>query len=265
MYHGRITKIRSRRNKIPWQGATISSVFFSMFIIFGRTPSYEKSSSSSTSISSVESRLSSSDLRKIDEFDVVVKCQVDTPFADPAYLKEREAFNPARGTIDILVHKKIAPLASDAFLFMVTSRHFDGNYFFRVVPEFIVQWGIESPDSEGIRRKLKFPKVDIDPPPSVLGSDPKRSNVRGTLNFAGGNASNGQVYVNKRDNLYLDKEKGSLPFATIDKKSMEIIDAIYNGYKQGIGQVDAVKKGDDEVKKLFPMMSRIEKCWIHNE
>lgn len=265
MYHGRRTKILGRRNKIPWQGATISFVFFSVLIIFGQTPSYKKSPASSTFLSSVESRLSSPDLQTIDEFDIVVKCQVDTPFADPAYLKDKETFNPARGTIDIIVHKKIAPLASDAFLFMVTSHHFDGNYFFRVVPGFIVQWGIESPDSEGNRRKLKFPKVDIDPLPSVPGNNPKRSNVRGTLNFAGGNASNGQVYVNKNNNLYLDKERGSLPFATLDEKSMEIIDAIYNGYKQGIGQVDAVKKGDDEVKKMFPMMSRIETCWINNK
>ena len=100
--------------------------------------------------------------------------------------------------------------------------------------------------------------MGIDPPPPIG----IRSNVRGSLNFAGGNSSSGQVYINRETNSHLDKEPGSLPFATLDDNSMSIIDSIHS-YKEGLGQVVAVKKGDVEVKRLFPRMSRIEKCWIY--
>ena len=70
------------------------------------------------------------------------------------------------------------------------------------------------------------------------------------------------MYINKGGNSRLDNDSGSLPFATLDEESMAIVDAVYEGYKQGMGQVKAVEKGDAEVKRLFPMMSCIEKCWI---
>lgn len=190
--------------------------------------------------------------------DVLVKCDLVTPFDggnEPS---------SAGGTLEIQVHRSLAPLASNAFLEMVASRHFDHNYLFRVVKGFIVQWGIESPKpvKEGKKHiRSKFPKVDIDPPPPPADGDSPRSNVRGALNFAGGNSASGQVYINRGKNSHLDKEPGSLPFATLDEQSMAIIDAVYS-YKEGLGQVKAVKKGDEEVKTQFPRMSIIEKCWI---
>jgi cyclophilin family peptidyl-prolyl cis-trans isomerase len=195
------------------------------------------------------------------EGDVHVKCEIITPFKD----KSSNAL-AAHGTIDITAHIGLAPLVSKAFLELVSSKHFDNNYIFRAVDGFIVQWGIESPTTIGNNREgKKFPKVDIDPPPNSAddtgNNNILRSNVRGALNFAGGNSATGQVYVNRGTNLHLDNEPGSLPFATLDERSMKIIDSIYS-YKEGLGQVKALKIGDDEVKRLFPRMSRIEKCWI---
>jgi cyclophilin family peptidyl-prolyl cis-trans isomerase len=189
----------------------------------------------------------------LSEGDVLVKCDLVTPFEDEGKIS-------ANGTLEITVHRGLAPLASNSFLDMVASNHFDQNYLFRVVKGFIVQWGIESPKSNK-SGKVKFPKVDIDPPPAADTENTPRSNVRGALNFAGGNSATGQVYVNRGTNSHLDKEPGSLPFATLDERSMSIIDSVYS-YKEGLGQVKAVISGDEEVKRLFPRMSRIEKCWV---
>mmetsp|Transcript_6117 Transcript_6117/g.13333 ORF Transcript_6117/g.13333 Transcript_6117/m.13333 type:complete len:240 (-) Transcript_6117:70-789(-) len=189
--------------------------------------------------------------------DVLVQCDLTTPFADES------DESSAHGTLKIAVHRTLAPLASNAFLNMVKYHHFDHNYLFRAVKGFIVQWGIESPKPNGgDNHKTKFPKVDIDPPPT--NGDSIRSNVRGALNFAGGNSVMGQVYVNRSKNSHLDREPGSLPFATLDEQSMSIIDSVYS-YKEGLGQVKAVKKGDEEMKKLFPRISRIERCWIETD
>lgn len=110
-------------------------------------------------------------------------CDLDTPFADDG------VSGAAKGQLNILVHRQQAPLASGAFLGMVERKHFDRNFVFRSVDNFIVQWGIESP---GLKTKGNFAKVGIDPPGS-----PPRANSRGSLNFAGGRSASGQVYVNR--------------------------------------------------------------------
>ena len=226
-----------------WIGWAISLFIFTFIVVCTTPPPSDYVSASSD--------IRISDLSKVkdalNEGDVLVKCELSTPF-------DKMNESAAKGTLHITVHRGLAPLASNAFLDMVTAKHFDHNYLFRVVQNFIIQWGIT-------QTKDKFPKVDIDPPPQSTSDSQIRSNVRGALNFAGGNSGSGQVYINRKTNPHLDKEPGSLPFATLDEKSMTIIDSVYS-YKEGLGQVKAVKKGDEEVKQLFPRMSRIEKCWI---
>ncbi|KAL7440953.1 hypothetical protein ACHAXH_005995 [Discostella pseudostelligera] len=236
-----------------WIGWTISTVVFWFFLICAQPPfpddarRVSEKSSARLSSSMHEETLQ----RAVD--DVLVKCELNTPF-------DVQNTASARGALDITVHRGIAPLASNAFLDMVASKHFDHNYTFRAVEGFVVQWGIET-DSNNNGRRRKFANVDIDPPPTSQLESTIRSNVRGSLNFAGGSSASGQVYVNRGTNSHLDKEPGSLPFATLDENSMSKIDSIYS-YKEGLGEVAAVKKGDAEVKRLFPRMSMIEKCWI---
>jgi peptidyl-prolyl cis-trans isomerase A (cyclophilin A) len=226
-------------------------------VLLAQPPSTHVSFTSTSSPTGKQLRSSSAEQHSttISDGDMSVKCIIATPFATA-----NATFHPTEGTLDITVHRTLAPIASDAFISMVKSKHFDGNYFFRVIPNFIVQWGIESSNGNAGQGETKFSKVDIDLPP--LERDWRRSNVRGTLNFAGGNAGTGQVYINKGDNSRLDRDPGSLPFATLDERSMEIVDAIYNGYPAGLGQVPAVTSGDEEVKRRFPNMSRVERCWV---
>lgn len=250
-----IMQIRRRRSNYPWQGWTTSLLIFCIILLLAQSPPHE-SNVNLASISNNERKSTSTQIHqhdnKLTAGDVIVKCILTTPHA-----QKNATYQPVEGTIEIYVHQDLAPYAANAFLFMVTSKHFDGNYLFRVVPGFVVQWGIESPRIDG-KAQTKFPKVEIDPPPSKY--DRRRSNVRGALNFAGGNSGTGQVYINTGDNPHLDKEEGSLPFASLGEESMKIIDSVYDGYIQGSGQVKAVN--ENEVERLFPNMSRIEKCWL---
>ena len=179
-----------KRHWFQWHGWVISLFLFSLIVSFAQPPSYNNEGTASASIATSTNSNASTLKHPLEAGDVLVKCKVITPHANPSFVKENEAYRPAHGTIQITVHQSIAPLASNAFLSMVSSHHFDGNYLFRVIHGFIVQWGIESPraNNGGDRVvKSKFPKVDIDPPPSPPGSDLRRTNIRGTLNFAGGN------------------------------------------------------------------------------
>lgn len=239
----------------PWRGWAISIILFAIIIVFTTPPEsdYDSASSSNSNTSSSAIRTES---HTEERHDVIVKCELTTPFAP-------SSINSAKGTLTINVHRWLAPNASNAFIRMVSAKHFDRTFIFRVIKGFIVQFGIESPSPTGGEKKQrKFLKVDLDPLPISADELRIRSNVRGSLNFAGGNSASGQVYINRGTNAHLDKEPGSLPFATLDKESMKVIDQISNIYKEGMGQVMAVKKGNEEIKKLFPNMSRIERCWI---
>ena len=258
--HSNITHRRLRRasgvNNKRWSLISwlVALSIFSLIVLVSRTPSVSSAESSGETDDNRASRAAKSEViiqQSSKDGDVVVECILDTPHDNSP--------SSAHGTLHITVLRSVSPLASNAFLHMVESEHFNECYLFRVVG-FINQWGIESPhhvDGERAAAR-KFDKVDIDPP--VKGKS--LSNTRGTLNFAGGNSKTGQVYVNKKDNHHLDKEKGSLPFAMLDEQSMKIIDSVYDGYKEGSGQVKAVKEGAVEVRKLFPKMSRIERCWV---
>ena len=251
-------KIASGANNKRWPLISwlVALSIFSLIVLVSQTPSVSNVESSGETDDNRASRAAKSEViiqQSSADGDVIVECILDTPHDNSS--------ESAHGTLHITVLRSVSPLASNAFLHMVESEHFNGCYLFRVVKGFINQWGIESPHHADGRKVAarKFDKVDIDPP--VKGRS--LSNTRGTLNFAGGNSKTGQVYVNKKDNHHLDKEKGSLPFAMLDEQSMKIIDSVYDGYKEGSGQVKAVKQGADEVQKLFPKMSRIERCWIN--
>lgn len=252
--NSRATVPHHLRRYLQWKGWAASLLLFIFIVSCVKPPPPEEVARSVSSRTSSGSNVQSSTPKpksSVTAGDVLVKCDLSTPF------DEENAESSARGTLNISVHRTLAPLASQAFLDMVSEHHFEHVYLFRAVKGFIVQWGIESPKPD--KHKGRFPKVDMDPPPADANGP--RRNVRGALNFAGGNSGSGQVYVNRMNNPHLDKEPGSLPFATLDEQSMSVIDAVYS-YKEGLGQVKAVKNGDDEVKSLFPRMSRIDKCWI---
>jgi hypothetical protein len=69
-----------------------------------------------------------------------------------------------------------------------------------------------------------------------------------------------QVFINLGANQRLNGD--GRPFATIDEASMAIVDRLYSGYKDGDGQVGAVARGQEEVRRRFPNMSWIESCHL---
>ena len=54
----------------------------------------------------------------------------------------RVLFSTSKGPFTVEVHRDWAPNGADRFYELVKDGFFDGNRFFRIVPNFIVQWGI---------------------------------------------------------------------------------------------------------------------------
>ena len=155
------------------------------------------------------------------------------------------------GTVIIETRPDWAPLGVAHFQELVKEGFYDQCRFFRVVPNFVVQFGIAANPSvqQKWREKIRHEKLMDDPV--------ERSNQRGTITYAtsGKNTRNTQLFINKRDNAYLDKE-GFAPFAQV-LKGMEYVDKINAQYKEKPNQSKIQKRGNEYLMEEFPDLSYI--------
>src|SRR5579883_3105616 len=86
----------------------------------------------------------------------------------------RVALDTSKGPVVIEVHRDWAPIGADHFYSLVKTGFYDGNRFFRVVRNFVVQFGINGD-----------PKVNRLWSNANLPDDPvKQHNTRGTVTYA---------------------------------------------------------------------------------
>jgi peptidyl-prolyl cis-trans isomerase A (cyclophilin A) len=158
-------------------------------------------------------------------------------------------FKTSKGDFTVTVHRSWAPRGADRFYNLVRSHFFDGVKFFRVVPGFVVQFGI-SPD----------PHVSAAWRNATIADDPvTEHNVRGTVTFAtaGPGTRTTQVFVNLVDNVSLDST-GFAPFAAVTK-GMSVFDRLYSGYGEapGLHQSELEAQGNAWLDKHYPKLDEI--------
>jgi peptidyl-prolyl cis-trans isomerase A (cyclophilin A) len=140
----------------------------------------------------------------------------------PAQYKVR--LQTTKGDIVILVHRDWSPLGADHFHELTNMGFYNGNYFFRAIKNFVVQWGMNGD-----------PKTNKDWSEITIKDDPpKVSNKIGTVVFAmaGPNSRTTQVFVNLGDNSATLDSQGFTPFGEIIQ-GMENVFNIYTGYGDG--------------------------------
>tara|TARA_B100000945_G_C20421606_1_gene618322 strand:- start:1376 stop:2014 length:639 start_codon:yes stop_codon:yes gene_type:complete len=156
------------------------------------------------------------------------------------------------GEVEIEVARKLAPLGVDHFYKLVKSGFYNECRFFRVVPDFVVQFGING-DPE-LQKKWKDAPIKDDP---VLFS-----NRKGTICFAtaGENTRTSQLFINLKDNMNLD----GLGFAAFGRvnKGMKFVEAINAEYGQTPNQGFIQEQGNEYLKKEFPKMDYIKKAYV---
>ena len=149
---------------------------------------------------------------------LLAACHKDEKAIVPAVFRVK--FTTSRGDIVVEATKAWAPHGVERFHELVTIRYFDQNYFFRVVPGFIAQFGVHKDyDIHGRWRNY------------FIRDDPRtEENRRGTLAFAqdGPNSRATEIFINLADNAGLD-EQGFTPFAKV-VQGMEVVDQLYSGY-----------------------------------
>ena len=152
-----------------------------------------------------------------------------------------------QGTVVIEVIPEWAPLGAARFRELVEDGFFDGCRFFRVVPNFVVQFGINGDPAV----HSKWDKKISDDPVT-------QSNKRGTLTFAtsGPNTRTSQLFINLKDNSGSLDEDFS-PFGRI-VSGMEAVDKITSEYGERPQQPLIEQQGNVYLEKEFPNMDYVK-------
>ncbi len=185
------------------------------------------------------------------------------PGSGPAKLEHapdvyKVKFETSKGDFVVQVNKAWAPIGAERFFQLVQSGFYDKARFFRVVPRFMVQFGINAD-----------PKVSMLWQNRVISDDPvKQSNTRGKITFAtrGANTRTTQVFINFADNARLDNS-GFSPFGEV-LSGMEVVDSLYSGYGEvaprGNGPRSELMQtqGNEYLERDFPRLDYIKKATI---
>ena len=160
----------------------------------------------------------------------------------------RVTFETSRGPFVVNVVHAWAPRGADRFLDLVQSGFFDQDRFFRVVPNFVAQFGINDKPSANDAWDNKR-----------IADDPVRqTNARGTLVFAteGPNTRTHQLYVNLGNNQRLDR----MGFAPIGRvvEGMNVVDSLYDGYGEDPDQHMIQTLGNSYLQRMFPKLDYIK-------
>jgi peptidyl-prolyl cis-trans isomerase A (cyclophilin A) len=185
--------------------------------------------------------------------------QPDAALLNPSALQEQAPaaykvkFTTTKGDFVVEVTRAWSPHGADRFYNLVKHHFYDGATFFRVLPGFVVQFGI-SPRPE-VSRVWRSADIPDDPV--------TQSNKRGTLTFATGgpNTRTTQVFINLADNSNLNS-MGFSPFGKVIE-GMKVVDKLYSGYGEGApsghgpSQDRIQSEGKAYLEKDFPKLDTI--------
>lgn len=156
------------------------------------------------------------------------------------------------GIIELSVVRAWAPIGVDHFWKLLQDEFYTSDAFFRVVPGFVVQFGICGVPA----KNTQWENANIKDDPVV------KSNTRGFVSYAdaGPNTRTTQIFINYGNNSRLDS-MGFTPFAEV-VKGMDVADALYNPTPQnsdGVSQSAYSTGGNAWILKKYPAINFITK------
>jgi peptidyl-prolyl cis-trans isomerase A (cyclophilin A) len=161
-------------------------------------------------------------------------------------------FVTTRGDFTVNVTRSWAPIGADRFYTLVEHRFYDSASFFRVVPSFVVQFGISA-----------YPPVSAAWQNANIMDEPvTQTNKRGYLTYAKTsmpNTRSTQIFINLKDNAGLDGQ-GFSPFGYVDAQGMKVVDMLYDQYGDSAGpdQDQISKQGKSYLDKGWPKLDSIK-------
>jgi len=167
-------------------------------------------------------------------------------------------FETSKGLFDVQVNRLWSPKAADRFYQLVKHHYFDSALFYRVVPNFVAQFG--SADSVRMHKWSRY---------KIPDEDAVHSNIKGAISFArSGKETRGtDLYINLKDNLRLDTllvegVKGYPAFGDV-VRGMDVVSALYSGYGNKTMELyDTLYKNPVLFHKTFPQLDVVRKAYL---
>jgi peptidyl-prolyl cis-trans isomerase A (cyclophilin A) len=172
--------------------------------------------------------------------------------AGPAPDSFRVTLSTSKGDVVVAIYKAWSPHGADRFYQLVSEGFFDDQRFFRVIPQYIAQFGASADPKKNDRwDDAKIP------------DDPRtQSNTRGTLSFAAEapNTRSHQLFFNLKDNPKLDPQN----FVPIGRvvEGMSVLDALYDDYGDTPKYRLVATLGNEYLHRMFPRMDYIKTARI---
>lgn len=189
------------------------------------------------------------------------------PLLSPADLTEtapetfQARFETTKGEFVVEVTRAWAPNGADRFYNLVRNGFFEDVRFFRVMENFMAQFGLHGdPQVQAAWTMATIPDDTV-----------MASNTRGTLTFAmrGENTRTTQLFLNFVDNSRLDA-MGFAPIGTV-VEGMDVVDQIYAGYGEsasrgGNGPLaqNIAARGNEYLEESFPELDHIVSAALVN-
>lgn len=180
----------------------------------------------------------------------LLACGNDRPpevVAGPAPDSFRVALSTSKGDVVVAVYKSWSPHGAERFYQLVSSGFFDDQRFFRVIPQYIAQFGASAD-----------PKLNDRWDDAKIPDDPRtQSNSRGTLSFAAEapNTRSHQLFFNLKDNPKLDPQN-FIPIGRV-VDGMSVLDALYDDYGDTPKYRLVATLGNEYLHRMFPRMDYI--------
>jgi cyclophilin family peptidyl-prolyl cis-trans isomerase len=200
---------------------------------------------------------------------LTLSCTSRNPLINPdnddlkiqAPLEFKVEFLTSKGSFIVESKREYSPLAVDRFFYLVNNNYYNNNKFFRVLPNFVVQWGMKG-----------IPEIDSVWSQFGVADEPvKLSNNKGTIAFARGGPQtrSNQLFINLADNLQLDESsfnevKGFPAFGKVIK-GMDIVESINAEYLQKPDQDSIRIQGNSYLDRVYPNLDYIISTKIVNE
>jgi len=171
----------------------------------------------------------------------------------------RVQFETSKGNFVIEANRSWSPNGVDRFYHLAKNGFYDDVRFFRVIKGFMAQFGYHGdPLVSKAWNNLTIP------------DDPViQSNLRGYVSFAKSgmpNSRSTQLFINYRDNPYLDRS-GFSPIGRVIE-GMDVVDKLYGGYGEGApggagpSQEQIQLSGNVYLKEKFPDLDYVIKTTV---
>jgi peptidyl-prolyl cis-trans isomerase A (cyclophilin A) len=185
--------------------------------------------------------------------DKLAKLRNPAGLTEQAPARFKANFDTSQGAFVVDVHRDWAPLGADRFYNLVKNGFYDDVRFYRVVPNFMVQFGMHGD-----------PAVTAAWNRTTLNDDPvKQSNKRGYITYANTGQPNSRgtnLFISYKDNAFLDSQRFA-PFGEV-VQGMDVVDKINSQYGEQPQQPSMISQGNAYLIKAFPKLDYIKAATI---